>query len=264
VSDALRFERVGFAYRKEPVFRSLDLSFAEGTWTAILGPNGTGKTTLLRLAAGSLQATSGAISLFGRALAAIQPRERARQVAVVPQETHLIFEFTVEEVVAMGRSPHLGLLGIESERDRGIVRTAMERTDVAHLATRPFGALSGGERQRAVIARALAQEPKLLLLDEPTAHVDLKHQLAAYEILRALNAQTGLTLVVASHDVNLAARYCSRIVLLREGSVFADGSADEVLRPDTLRAVYDVLVEVQRDALTGRPLVIPRSSAPSR
>ncbi len=259
MSVALEFDAVGFGYRKTPVFDALDLRFAEGEWTAILGPNGTGKTTLLRLAAGSIRATSGTLSLFGRPLSTVSPRERARLVAVVPQETHLIFEFTVKEVVAMGRSPHLGLLGFESERDRAIVRTAMERTDVAHLAERLFGALSGGERQRAVVARALAQEPRLLLLDEPTAHVDLKHQLAAYELLKALNTQSGLTLIVASHDINLAARYCGRIVLLRDGRVLADGTPEEVLRRETLRAVYDVDVEVQRDIVTGRPLVVPRA-----
>ena len=259
MGDALAFDGVHFAYRKTPVFDSLGLAFKEGEWVAILGPNGTGKTTLLRLGAGSLRATRGTVSLFGRPLSTVSPRERARQVAVVPQETHMIFEFTVEEVVAMGRSPHTGLLGLESDRDRAIVRTAMERTDVARLAARPFGALSGGERQRAIVARALAQEPRLLLLDEPTAHVDLKHQLAVYEILADLNRRSGLTLIVASHDINLAARYCGRVVLLRDGRVFADGPPEEVLRRETLRAVYDVDVEVQRDVATGRPLVVPRS-----
>lgn len=257
MSAALRFDSVSFGYRATPIFDALGISFGEGEWTAILGPNGTGKTTLLRLASGSLRPTGGRVTLFGRSLSAVPPRERARILAVVPQETHLIFEFTVEEVVLMGRSPHLGLFGLESARDRAIARTAMQRTDVVQLGSRPFRALSGGERQRVVLARALAQDPRVLLLDEPTAHLDLRHQLALYEILARLNRESRLTLVVASHDINLAARYCDRVVLLHEGKVVADGAPEAVLEKAVLRAVYGIDVAVRVDPLTGRPFVVP-------
>jgi iron complex transport system ATP-binding protein len=261
LGHALAFQAVSFAYRRSPVFSSLDLAFEEGGWTAILGPNGTGKTTLLRLAGGGLRPTHGSVALFGMSLSEVPVRQRARTLAFVPQETHLIFDFTVEEVVLMGRSPHLGLLGLETERDRAIASTAMERTDVLHLAGRPFRALSGGERQRAVLARALAQEPRVLLLDEPTAHLDLRHQIALYEILARLNSETGLTLVLASHDINLATRYSGRVVLLHEGRVAADGPPESVLDPATLGAVYGVRVDVRRDPSTGRPVVVPLSLA---
>lgn len=254
---ALRFSAASFAYRQAPVFRSLDLSVAEGEMTAVLGPNGTGKTTLLRLASGSLKPASGRVELFARDLLTLPSRERARIVAVVPQETHLVFDFTVKEVVLMGRAPHLGLLGIESQGDLEIARDAMARTEVAHLAHRRFLSLSGGERQGAVIARALAQEPRLLLLDEPTAFLDLRHRLAVYDLLERLNRDSGLTLVVASHDLNMAARHCGRLVLLHQGAVVADGSPEDVLRPEHIRSVYGVEAEIRQDPITGRPYVIP-------
>jgi iron complex transport system ATP-binding protein len=187
----------------------------------------------------------------------LSSRERARCVAVVPQETHPVFDFTVEQIVRMGRAPHLRLLGLEKPRDRKIAGDAMERCAVIHLAGRSFRALSGGERQMVLLARALAQEARLLLLDEPTAFLDLKHRLAVYALLGRLHRENGLTVVVVSHDINLAARHCDRLVLLRCGAVAADGTPCEVLRPDPIRSVYEVEVEVGTDPSSGRPFVIP-------
>jgi iron complex transport system ATP-binding protein len=246
-----------FAYGTNLVVAGLDLSVATGTITGILGPNGSGKTTLVRLASAALRPTAGQITLFGDRLASLPTRERARRVAVVPQETHPVFEFTVEEIVRMGRAPHLGLLGLEGPRDRKIAKEAMERCEVAPLAARSFRALSGGERQRVMLARALTQEARLLLLDEPTAFLDLKHRLAVYALLGKLHRETGLTVVVVSHDINLAARHCDRLVLLRSGAIAADGTPSEVLRPDPIRSVYEVEVEVRTDPSSGRPFVIP-------
>lgn len=258
-TTALALERVTFGYAKTPVLSRIDLAISSGTIAGILGPNGTGKTTLVRLASAALSPDEGRIALFGEDLAALPPRERARRVAVVPQETHPVFEFTVEEIVRMGRSPHLGLLGVLSPRDRRIARDAMERCEVAELAGRSFRALSGGERQRVLLARALAQEAKLLLLDEPTAFLDLKHRLGVYALLEELHREHGLTVVVVTHDINLAARHCDRLVLLLRGRVAADGSPAEVLRPDPIRSVYEVEVEIATDPSTGRPFVIPLS-----
>lgn len=258
-APALSFERVAFAYGRTPILVGIDLAVAPGSITGVLGPNGTGKTTLVRLASAALRPASGRIALFGDDLAAMPARERARRVAVVPQETHPVFEFTVEEIVRMGRTPHLGLLGLEGPRDRRIAREAMERCEVAHVAGRSFRALSGGERQRVLLARALAQEARLLLLDEPTAFLDLKHRLAVYALLDRLHVEHGLTVVVVSHDINLAARYCDRLVMLRCGAVAADGTPAEVLRPEPIRAVYEVDVEVRTDPSSGRPFVIPLS-----
>ena len=233
--SALTLEKLRFAYREQAVFRCLDLAVPRGDMVAVLGPNGTGKTTLMCLASGAVRPSAGRVLLFDRDLAEIAPRPRARLVAVVPQETPLLYDFAVEEVVLMGRSPHTGLLGLERTRDREVARAAMATTGVSHLATRSFRALSGGERQRVLIARALAQETPLLLLDEPTAFLDLRHQLAVYDLLRTLNHESGLTLVLASHDVNLAARHCSRLVLLRDGEVFADGRPRKSCAPSISR-----------------------------
>ena len=257
VDAALRFRSVVFAYDRAPIFTGLDLSIGAGEMVGVLGPNGTGKTTLLRLASGALAPGAGRVEAFGRDVASIPARERARSIAVVPQESHPAFDWSAVEVVRMGRAPHLGLLGLESARDEEIVRGAMERTDSSEFAPRPFLELSGGERQRVILARALAQEPKLLLLDEPTAFLDLKHRLSVYDLLVRLNREHGLTMVLASHDLDLAARYCDRLVLLHRGGVAADGKPEEVLTREILRVVYEVEAEIGRDSTTGRPVVIP-------
>ncbi len=257
MAPALRLDSIRFAYREAPVFDGLTLEIEEGELAAVLGPNGTGKTTLIRLAAGSLRPDAGTVVLDGRDLASVPAGERARIVAVVPQESRPAFEFTAREVVRRGRAPHLGLLGLESRRDVEVVDEAMRRTDVLDLAGRPFLGLSGGERQRVIVARALAQEPKLLLLDEPTAFLDLRHRLLLYDLLLRLNRETGLTLLVASHDLDLAARFAGRIVLLHGGVVAADGPPAAVLTPENVRRVYGVRADVRVEPTTGRPLVVP-------
>ena len=254
MSAALAFEDVSFAYGSTPVLRDLRLRVEPGELTALLGPNGTGKTTCVRLAAGSLHPQRGVVSLFGRELRAYGAAERARTVAVVPQESPLEFEFRVHEIVAMGRSPHQGLLGLETEEDRRAVAEALQVTGMDGHAQRPLAALSGGEKQRVILARALAQHPRLLLLDEPTAHLDLKHRLAIYGLLGRLHGE-GLTTVVVSHDLNLAAAHCSRLVLFRCGEVVADGPPRAVLRREVLREVYEVDLEVRTEG--ARPFVVP-------
>jgi len=260
---ALRLQAVTFAYRHARIFERFDLTVLQGEMVGILGPNGTGKTTLLRLSAGSLRPASGSVESLGRDLSGIPSRERARTIGVVPQESHLSHDFSVGEVVLMGRGPHLGFLGLEGPRDREIVHTVMARTNILHLAERPFRTLSGGERQRVVVARALAQQPRLLLLDEPTAFLDLRHQVEIYGLLECLNREDGLTTVVATHEVNLAARFCRRLILLHRGSIHADGPPADVLRPETLRTVFGVEVLVRPDPATGLPHVVPVSTVPS-
>ncbi len=256
---ALALEGVAFAYGRSAVFRGLDLAIAEGSMTALLGPNGSGKTTFVRLACGVRRPSAGTVALFGDDVTRLAARERARRVAVVPQESPSVFDFTVMETVLLGRYPHLGFFGIESDDDLAIAREATRRADVSHLAARPFRALSGGERQRVLVARALAQESKLVVLDEPTAFLDLRHRLELYALLARLNREKGLTVIVVSHDVNLAARYCDRLVLLRSGKIAADGPPEEVLAPGPLRDVYDVDVDVRRDPFSGRPYIVPRA-----
>ena len=260
MADALSFSSVQFGYRGEPLFHGFEFRLGDREMTGVLGPNGTGKTTLVRLASGYLRPQSGRILLSERDVKALPARERARRIAVVPQETHLAFNFNVREVVSMGRAPHQGLLGIERSVDQQQVALAMDRTAVGELASRSFHQLSGGERQRVILARALAQEPQILLLDEPTAFLDLKHRLIVYELLTRLNRETGLTLMVVSHDINLVARYCRRVVLLHDGRVVADGTPEEVLVPENIRTVYGVEAKVQTDPVSGHPYVVPVGS----
>jgi iron complex transport system ATP-binding protein len=256
VTEALRFASVGFAYGRLPVFDDLSLAIAAGEITAVLGPNGSGKTTWVRLASGSVPPGRGEVLLFGRDHRAWGRVDRARTVAVVPQESHLDLAFRVRDVVAMGRAPHQGLLGVESDEDRDAIAVALSATGLEPLAHRPYARLSGGEKQRAIVARALAQRPRLLLLDEPTAHLDLKHRIGMYALLERLHA-AGLTVVVVSHDLDLAARHCRRLVLLRHGRIAADGAPADVLRPDVLRDVYEVDVSVRADPGGGAPWVLP-------
>jgi iron complex transport system ATP-binding protein len=258
-------EARGLAFRHPgapgPLFNDLSFVAAPRECVAIIGPNGSGKSTLLRLLGGLLSPEAGAVSLEGAPLAGMTPRERARRMAVVLPEAPLLFNFGVLEVVLMGRAPHLGLWGLEGKADYDVAHRALDDVGLGGLGDRPVHDLSSGERQRVMIARALAQEPRLLLLDEPTAFLDLKHGLAIHEILTDLRRRRGLTVVVVSHDLHLAARHADRLVLLHHGRIVADGPPDAVLTPERLAPVYETEVAVLRDPATGALLVIPRGAA---
>jgi iron complex transport system ATP-binding protein len=243
------------------LFDRLSLSFPAGTFSGVIGPNGSGKTTLLRLLAGLLRPETGGVFLEGQSMADLPPRQRARAIAVVLQEPALLFNFSVLEIALMGRAPHLGLWGLEQADDYAVARRALDDVDLRGCEDRPVQELSSGERQRAFLARALAQEPRGLLLDEPTAFLDLKHALELYEILQRLNRSRGLTVVTVSHDLSLAARYASRLVLLDRGRIAADGPPAEVVTPQRLREVYGTEAEVLRDPATGAPVVLARGPA---
>lgn len=219
--------------------------------TGLIGPNGAGKSSLLRVVSGLWTATGGTIALLDRPLRDYAPRQVAQVVAQVPQITALDFPFTVRQVVLMGRSPHLSRFALESAQDRAIADDAMRRTGTLHLAERLIGTLSGGERQRVLIARALAQQPKLLLLDEPTANLDLRHELSILALVRSLVRESDLGAVAALHDLELAARACDRLVLLHQGAVLADGPPADVLTPSLLRAAYGVEAQPFADPVTG-------------
>ncbi len=232
-----------FGYDKQPLFYSIQARVERGEMVGLLGPNGSGKTTLLRLLSGLLRAPEGRILLDGRDLATLGRRGIAQQIAVVPQELQVPFAFTVEQMVALGRTPYINLFGTRTNRDHEIVREAMEAAEVVVLAERVFNELSGGERQRVMVAMALAQQPRLLLLDEPTSHLDIKYQIEMLELVRRLNRETGVTVIAALHDLNLAARYFPRLLLFQRGIV-ADGGPAEVLEPHLLQRVYGVSVQV--------------------
>jgi iron complex transport system ATP-binding protein len=241
------------------LFADFSLSLAAGEFAALIGPNGAGKTSLLRLLGGIAAPAAGEVSLGAASLAAMTARERARRIALVLPESSILFNFSVLEIVLMGRAPHLGLWRLEGPEDFGAARAALRDMDLAAHETRHLKELSSGERQRALVARALAQDPQVLLLDEPTAYLDLRHALEIFDILRRLNRERGLLVVTASHDLNLAARHASRLILLDRGRLAADGPPDEVLTPATIRDVYETEAEVARDPRTGAPYVIPRA-----
>ncbi|WP_376795477.1 ABC transporter ATP-binding protein [Thermogemmatispora sp.] len=255
----LEVHHVTFGYGPQPLFFDVCLQLAEGEMVGLLGPNGSGKTTLLRLLSGVLSPTQGEIRLLGRALGRWRRRELARVVAVVPQELQMPFEFTVEQLVALGRLPFIRLLGSYRPQDRARVEEAMRVTGVAGLAERPFNELSGGERQRVLVAMALAQQPRLLLLDEPTAHLDIRYQIEVLELVQRLNREHGMTVMAAMHDLNLAARYFPRLVLFQRGIV-ADGAPSEVLEPRLLSRVYGIAVQVGIVRGTAHFSVVPPGS----
>jgi iron complex transport system ATP-binding protein len=236
----LRAEGVAFSYNHKPILDGIDLDLRPGEMVGLIGPNGAGKSTLVKLLSRALNPQRGRVWLDGHALNAFKQDEVARRIAVVPQVFEMPVGFTAFEIVLMGRTPHLGMLKSESARDLEIARAAMQATGTAHLAERAINHLSGGERQRVVIARALAQEPEILLLDEPTAHLDVAHQIEVMEIARRLKRERALAILGVFHDVNLAAQYCDRIVMLKDGRVFAIGSPNAVITRDALRAVYGV------------------------
>ena len=252
-------EGLRFAYTPgEPVLAGLSMTARAGRLTAVLGPNGSGKTTLLKVLVGLLAPSAGQVRLAGRPVASYRRADLARRVAYVPQETLAAVGFTVFETVLMGRSPHVGRLGFESEADWQAAREALRLTETERLADRGLADLSGGERQRVIVARALAQEPDLVLLDEPTSFLDIRHQHGIYGLLRHLVAEQGKTVVTVSHDLSLASAYADEVVLLWRGEVAAAGTPQEVIRPDVLEPVYETPVEVRTDEATGRPLVLPR------
>lgn len=253
-AHGIRFRHHGAA---APLFDGLSLAVAPSEFLGVIGPNGSGKTTLLRLLSGVAAPEAGEVRLLGRPVRAIAPRERARLVAVVFQETRVLFNFSVLEIALMGRAPRLGRWGLERPEDFAAARAALREMDLADQEDKPLQELSSGERQRALIARALAQEPRILLMDEPTAFLDLKHRLQIYEILVRLNRDRGLTVVTTSHDLNLAARYGSRLVLLHCGRLAADGPPATVLTPGRIREVYETDARVERDPMTGAPYVVP-------
>jgi iron complex transport system ATP-binding protein len=243
---------------------ALDLSVARGETLAIVGPNGSGKTTLLRLIAGLLRPRTGTVRVCAMDPVAAQRRALARRVAVVGPQTPLGFGYTVLEVVLMGRAPHVDGFRLESESDLEAARRAMAATGVAELAERIYDTLSSGERQRAAVARALAQEPELLLLDEPGAFLDIKHQTALYELLLDLNENDGLTVVSVLHDLNLASLYFERVAMLDRGRLHAIGTPEEVITYSAIRKVFDTDVYVDLNDLTGSLNVLPLPSARRR
>lgn len=235
----LELDNAGFKTKNRWLVRGAALRLSPGTFTALVGPNGSGKSTILRLLAGLWKLSEGKVLLDGKNLNALPRREIAKQIAYTPQDTTFEFAFTVRDVVMMGRHPHLGRFEREKTRDINAVEAAMERCDCANFANRFVNELSGGERQRVILARSLATEADIILMDEPLASLDLSHSFDVLNICRDL-AKSGKTIALAIHDLNLAARYASNVVLVANGRVAAVGTAEEVLTDDLIGQVFGV------------------------
>ena len=258
----VRAEHVAFRYGRSPlVLNDVSLSVPRGAIVGLLGPNGAGKTTLLRLLSGTLTPTSGRVTIDGVDVRALSRRDLARRIAVVPQETHSAFDFSAIEIVLMGRYPHLGVFELEGINDLAIAREALAATGTLALESRRFATLSGGEKQRVVIASALAQASDMLLLDEPTASLDLGYQFDIAALLARLNRERGETMVVSTHDLNLAATLCTELVLLKAGRVMATGPIGDVLTPANVRALYGVDADVVLHPRAGHLTVVPFARA---
>lgn len=256
----LQVRDVTAGYGPQPVFTNVSLNVDAGELVLLVGPNGCGKTTLLRTIAGSLCLRQGSVHVDGEDVGAMSATRRARRIAIIAQSGELPERFTGAECVMMGRTPHVRFLSGESARDVAVVREAMRLTGCWEYRDRRSDELSGGERQRILIARALAQEPDLLLLDEPTSHLDLRHQVETFSLVVRLCREQGLAALGVVHDLTLAATFGDRIVLLADGAIVADGPPARVLQEDVLARVYGTRVRVLAHPLTGRPVVVPEIS----
>jgi iron complex transport system ATP-binding protein len=251
----LRAEKVGFQYGGQWVLRDISFEVREGEILGIIGPNGSGKTTLLKILDGILTPREGRVWLRDKDLSQLGRETLAKVIGVVPQDYSMFFPFSVEEIVLMGRTPHLGLLRFEGQKDFAIARRAMELTETTEFSRRGMGELSGGERQRVLIARAVTQEPEVLLLDEPTTYLDIKHQVALFQLMKTLHEKGNLTVIVVTQDINLAAHYCHRILLIKSGQYFSMGTPAEVVTPENIRQVYETDVLIDPHPRTGLPRV---------
>jgi iron complex transport system ATP-binding protein len=252
MTPAIHTRDLSFAYKDRAVLHRISLSVANGEMVGILGPNGSGKTTLLKILSAVLRG-QGEVKLNGRNIAAYARRELSRLFAVVQQEARINFPYTAAEIVLMGRASYHSPFALEGKKDIEVARASMDLTDSLSLSNRYLHELSGGEKQRVMIARALAQEPEILLLDEPSAFLDLKHQVQVFELLRRLNRERGLTIVAALHDLNLASLFFPRLIMLRDGKIYRDGPPREVLTEKTIEEVYGIRVRVAQDPASETP-----------
>lgn len=264
MSSIIRLEKVWFSYPGRGIFVDLNFDLEKGEILGLIGPNSSGKTTLLRLMDGLLLPQKGRVLLHGQDLRSLSRTQIARHIAVVPQEIEIPFAFSVGEIVLMGRAPYLKRFRWEKAQDLKIAQEAMALTDVVDLEKRLFWDLSQGEKQRVLIARALAQEAEVILMDEPTSHLDLNHQIEVHELIQQLNRDKGLTILHISHDLNLAAEFSHRLVLLHKGAIFVVGKPEEVITEENIRQVYEMEVMIDKNPFCGAPRVMPLGSVPKK
>ena len=256
----LEVSDVSYCYSKSIVLDGISFTVGKGEILGILGPNGCGKTTLLKNLNKNLSPCGGCVLLDGDVLEDIKKKDVAKKIAVVPQTNEIHFSFTVRDVVSMGRMPFQGMMSGESEEDKRIVDDAIRLTGLERLADRHINTMSGGERQRVIIARAIAQTPQIILMDEPTLHLDISMQFDALNLVYRLAKENGLTVIIVSHDLPMVARYCDRILMIHDHKIHALGTPEEVLTPDNMRIVFNVDAELRYDEKIGRNTVILHDS----
>jgi len=253
----LNINGITFFYDSVKALDDITFEVNEGEVLGVIGPNGSGKTTLLRCINMVLKPKVGTVFIDGENILELDRKDIAKKIAVVPQNSTIRFPFTLFDIVLMGRTPHLGRLDRETPEDIEIAKKAMKITKTLHLADRLIDEVSGGERQRVIIARALTQEPKILLLDEPTLHLDINHQLEILELIKKLARKNKLIVILTSHDLNLASRYCDRLVLLNTGRIYSIGKPQNVLTRDNIKEVYNIEVEINYNKRTKSLNIIP-------
>ncbi|MDX2160430.1 MAG: ABC transporter ATP-binding protein [bacterium] len=256
-TPALAAQQLGVGYLERAVIERLSLEIAHGGITALVGPNGSGKSTLLKTLARLLKPSAGTVLLDGKAIHTLSTTEIARQMAILPQGPSAPHGVTVRELVEQGRYAHVGALRMLKHQDHEAITRALELTDMTAFSHRALDSLSGGERQRAWIALTLAQDTPILLLDEPTTFLDIGHQLEVLELVEQLNRERGMTILLVLHDLNQAARYADRMIVLNGGQIRADGAPSEILTPDLLADVFGVRVNIVTDPATGTPVCLP-------
>ncbi len=254
---AVNAKNIVFGYSSTPVIRDVSFQAESGEFISIIGPNGSGKSTLLKTINGLYIPESGQVELLGKNIEEYKRKDIAKKISLVPQDTSLDFEFTIEEVVTMGRHPFKGRFEKEDAMDKELIYEAMEMTNTFDIRDRLITEISGGERQRVFIAKALAQNTQIMLLDEPTSHLDINHQIDILNLLRKMNQEKGITIILVIHDINLATRYSDRILLLKKGSIISQGTPEDVITTENILQAYGMRAAVERNKYTGHISVIP-------
>lgn len=257
----LRTKDLYYNYKEKPVLEDINFELMLGEILGIIGPNGCGKTTLLGNLNKNLSPKGGCVMIRDTDLENLKKKEIAKEIAVIPQTNEIKFSFTVREIVSMGRMPFQEAFQGESYDDIAIIDDAIEKAGISDMAERYINTMSGGERQKVIIARALAQTPKILLMDEPTLHLDISAQFDILDLISDLSKREGLTVVIVSHDLSMAARYCDRIMMIHNHRIHAMGNTEDVLTPDNMRTVFGVDAELTKDTKTGRNMVLLHGSA---
>ncbi|HKM13581.1 MAG TPA: ABC transporter ATP-binding protein [Candidatus Methanomethylophilaceae archaeon] len=259
----LKTKNLYYSYKEKPVLEDINFDLVPGEILGILGPNGCGKTTLLGNLNKNFSPKGGCVMINDTDLEDLKKKDIAREIAVIPQSNEIKFSFTVREIVSMGRMPFQQSFQGESTNDIEIIEDAIEKTGISDMANRYINTMSGGERQKVIIARAMAQTPKILLMDEPTLHLDISAQFDVLDMIRALSRNEGLTVVIVSHDLPMIARYCDRIILIHDHKIHSVGKTEDVLTPGNMRTVFGVDAELSKDSKNGSTTVILHGSAKS-